>query len=163
MHSPTNLPTKSEAACCTVRVFNTGAMWICMLCAGLLTPSGWSSENIALLCVFFALHNFASFLAFAFAWGPTLKILLWCDESSPDLDMPFGSGAPVQRFTVPFHPSAPQGVYVKLLPAFNIIKAKRGGFTYVCVSCRPSAKKSHVKSPGAVYVVYVFYVCVRFV
>ena len=76
MHSPTKLPTKSEAACCTARVFNTGAMWISMLCAGLLTPIGCSSENIALLCVFFALHCLACFLAFAFAWGPALKILL---------------------------------------------------------------------------------------
>ena len=88
MHLPTNLPTKSEAACCTVRVFNTGAMWISMLCAGLLTLSGWSSENIALLCVGFAWHGFACFLAFAFAWGPTLKILLWCDESLPILGAP---------------------------------------------------------------------------
>ena len=86
MHSPTNLPTKSEAACCTVRGFNTGAMWISMLCAGLLTSIGWSSENIASLCVFFALHGLACFLAFAFAWGPTRKILLWCDESLPVLE-----------------------------------------------------------------------------
>ena len=57
-----------------------------MLCAGLLTPIRWSSENIALLCVFFALHSFDCFLAFAFAWGPTLKILLWCDESLPVLE-----------------------------------------------------------------------------
>ena len=88
MHSPTNLPTKSEAACCTVRVFNTGAMWISMLCARLLMPIGWSSENVALLCVFFALHSFACFLAFAFAWGPTLKILLWCDERLPIFEAP---------------------------------------------------------------------------
>ena len=76
MLSPTILPTSSEAACCTVRVFNTGAMWISMLCAGLLTLSSWSSENIALLCVGFAWNGFACFLAFAFAWGPALKILL---------------------------------------------------------------------------------------
>ena len=88
MHSPTNLPTKSEAACCAVRVFNTGAMWISLLCAGLLTPIGWSSEDIALLGVFFALRGFDCFLAFAFAWGPTLKILLWCDEGLPILGAP---------------------------------------------------------------------------
>ena len=88
MHSPTNLRTKSEAACCTVRVFNTGAMWISMLCAGLLTLSGWSSENIALLCVGFAWHGLVCFLAFAFAWGPTLKILLWCDGRLPILGAP---------------------------------------------------------------------------
>ena len=76
MHSPTKLSTKSEAACCTARVFNTGAMWISMLCAGLLTPIGCSSENIALLCVFFALHCLACFLAFAIAWGPALEIPL---------------------------------------------------------------------------------------
>ena len=57
-----------------------------MLCAGLLTPIGWSSEDIALLWVFFTLRSFACFLAFAFAWGPTLKILLWCDESLPVLE-----------------------------------------------------------------------------
>ena len=88
MHSPTILPTKSEAACCTVRVFNTDAMWISMLCAGLLTSIGLSSENTALLCVCFALHRFACFLSFAFAWGPSLKILLWCDESLPISDTP---------------------------------------------------------------------------
>ena len=88
MHSPTNLPTKSEAACCTVRVFNAAAMWISMLYAGLLTPFGCSSENIALLCVFFALRSFACFLAFAFAWRPTLKILLWCDERLPIFEAP---------------------------------------------------------------------------
>ena len=104
MHLPTNLPAKSEAACCTVRVFNTGAMWISMLCAGLLTPSGRSSENIALLCVLSALHCFACFRTFACAWGPTLKILLWCDESSPDLAAPLGSGAPVQCFNIPCAP-----------------------------------------------------------
>ena len=88
MHSPTNLPTNRAATCCTVRVFDTGAVWISMLCAGLLTPIGWISESIALLCVFFALHSFACLLAFAFAWGPTLKILLWCDEGLPILDTP---------------------------------------------------------------------------
>ena len=81
MHLPTILPTKSEAACCAVRVSNTGAMWIFLLCARLLAPTRWSSESTALLCVCFALHRFACFLSSAFGWGPALKILLWCDKS----------------------------------------------------------------------------------
>ena len=63
MHMPTNLPAKSEAACCTVCVFNTGAMWISTLCAGLLTAIGLSSESTALLCVCSALHGFACCLS----------------------------------------------------------------------------------------------------
>ena len=123
MHSPTILPTRSEAACCTVCVFNTGAMWISTLCAGLLTSINLSWKSTALLSLCFALHGFASSFSFAFAWGPALKILLWCDESLPILDTrnlvkecrerlrfrrfwknaaalvhppPFGRGAPVQ-------------------------------------------------------------------
>ena len=76
MHSPTKLPTKSEAACCTARVFNTGAMWIFTLCAGLLTSIDLSWENTALLSLCFALHGLASSFSFAFAWGPALKIPL---------------------------------------------------------------------------------------
>ena len=48
----------------------------------------------ALCLVSFAL--FSRFLAFAFAWGPALKILLWCDESSPDFKtLPLCLEAPV--------------------------------------------------------------------
>ena len=113
MHSPTILPTRSEATCCTARVFNTGAMWISMLCAGLLISIGLSSENTALLCVCFALHRFACFLSFAFAWGPALKILLWCDESLPILDTPdlpcATEAATFFQARCPTYPTAPLG------------------------------------------------------
>ena len=81
MHWPTNLPTKSEAPCCTVRVFNTGTMWISMLCAGLLASE---RPELRIQCsarFLLSLHRFARLLSPALGWGPALKILLWCDGS----------------------------------------------------------------------------------